>query len=62
MATITLTQEEYRNNILDAYKKGFAAAVETLKVSFEAIDESRPTTRAVDLGDSLAESELSNDE
>lgn len=49
MANITLTQEEYRQNIFNAYKQGFAAAVETLKVSLEAIEEIRPTPLALDL-------------
>ena len=55
MANITLTQDEYRQNIFNAYKKGFAAAVETLKVSLEAIEEIRPTPLAPDVGDSVLE-------
>lgn len=48
MATITLTQEEYKQKMFEAYKEGFQAAIEALKYSYAAIDEIRPTLRAVD--------------
>jgi len=39
METVTLTREEYKKEMFEAYKKGFAAAVDTLSESLKAVNE-----------------------